>query len=502
MSMSNIARNSGIVLLLSFSATLIGYFLRLFLARSLTVADYGLFYAVLAFIGFFAFVRDLGLCTALAKFIPEFFVKADLGKIKASILFVAAVQISLGMLVMIPVMVFSDTIALYLGTPAAALPMRIIALSFLVSIIMTLLQTVMQGLGRMSYFGLVEPLRLSVVFAVTASLVSLGVVGAAYGYLIASVTVAVVLFLLLVKSFPFFATKTEMNSTLNKKLMMFGLPVFVAGIGSMLINYMDTLILAFFRSLYEVGLYQSALPTSQLLWFFIGGISSVLLPAISGLWAEGRKDTISDGMAILAKLLFMLVMPFAIIFVAFPEIILRIMFGESYISAAASLQVLSIGALFYTFYIMYATILLGVGKPRSYTKLWFVVGGSSIVLNLILVPALGILGAAISTAVSYMIGLSVGIYLARKSIESKLFSRDIAKAFAGGIFVLLLIFVMKSVLNLEPIAEIASLGVASLVLYSAFAARFIVNKSDLKTLSVIGIKLPKFAEKWILKIAR
>jgi len=64
-------KGTTIVFLMHIVGGAIGYLLRLFIARNLTVAEFGLLYAVLSFIGFLTMFRDLGFGPALTKFVAE-----------------------------------------------------------------------------------------------------------------------------------------------------------------------------------------------------------------------------------------------------------------------------------------------------------------------------------------------------------------------------------------------------------------------------------------------
>ncbi len=500
MKLGTIAKSSGIVLSLSFIATAIGYMLRVFLARTLSVSDYGLFYAILVFVGFFATFRELGLNTALVRFIPDFLAKNKPSNIKASIIFAATVQLFLGLLIVVPIIMFADKVAIsYFGTYAATGPIQIIALSFFISILMSLLQSVFQGLSKMFYYAIVEPLRLSFIFIIYAYFISLGVIAAAYGYIIASIAVSAILFFLLLRTFPLLKIKAEVDKAIVKKMLLFSIPLFVGSLGSVAISYADTMILTLYRSLYEVGLYQVALPTSQLLGFFIAGICSVLLPVTSGLWSAGKKESISNGILILTKILFVVMIPIIIIFVAFPETILRILFSESFVNASQSLQILAAGSIFYSLYFMFGTVMISIGKPTIYTKLLFAVGVLSIMLNLTLVPVIGINGAALSTAISYVFGSFVAVLYTKKFIAIKFPVAGMLKAFSGGCITVAVIYVLKSSITMDSIPEVLALGITSVILYSLFSIRFILNKGDLKILSDIGIKLPKFLNSILAK---
>ena len=65
-----IVKGSAWVFFIGVAATIIGYLLRIFLARTLTVTEFGLFYAVLAFLSFFYWFKELGIGSDLVKYIP------------------------------------------------------------------------------------------------------------------------------------------------------------------------------------------------------------------------------------------------------------------------------------------------------------------------------------------------------------------------------------------------------------------------------------------------
>lgn len=67
-----LVKGSAIVFLGLVASGVFGISLRMFLARSLSVEEYGLFFAVYVFVGFFALFRDLGLDATLAKYILSF----------------------------------------------------------------------------------------------------------------------------------------------------------------------------------------------------------------------------------------------------------------------------------------------------------------------------------------------------------------------------------------------------------------------------------------------
>ena len=133
--------NSYFVLALALVGIFIGYLLRIFLSRTLTLEEFGLFYAVSAFIGLFTLVRYLGLNQALAKFIPEFLIRNERGNIKSSIAIVLAIQTLTIIAFTLLIFAFREQISFSFFKSSSAEPVLILmALSFFPSMFFTVFQ--------------------------------------------------------------------------------------------------------------------------------------------------------------------------------------------------------------------------------------------------------------------------------------------------------------------------------------------------------------------------
>jgi len=499
-----IAKGTATVFLISVVGLFIGYLFRMFLARNLTVEDFGLFYAILAFIGLTTLFRDLGLNQALVKYIPEFLVKRNFGKIKSSITLVASIQLIIASLFILVLFVFSDQIAVnYFHTISASLPFKILLISFITSIFILVFQATFQGFSKMKLYGMVEPLRISIVYVFAFILIHLGVIGAAYGYLIASVVLPVVLFFFVVKIFPPFRAKIRLSRDLTKKLFFFGLPVFFGGMASTVLGYTDTFLLTLFRSLEEVGFYQVALPTSQLLLFFVSSVGVILFPTVSELWARDKKNILGNGISLLMKFSFVLMIPLALLMIAFPEIVIRLFFGETFLPAVIALQILSIGAIFFTLVAISSMTLMGIGKPIINTKIMFLVAFFNLIANILLIPMLGIVGAAITTTISYLIGSFLLLHFLKKNIKIRIPHIPLLKASTGGFLTLLITLFLKGVLILHPWIEAFICLFLGLIFYVFFILLTkTLTRNDLKVLSKINIPIPDIFVKLADRVVR
>lgn len=503
-----LAKGSAIIFTAFIASELIGLFLRMFLARSLTVAEYGLFYAVFALISFFILFRDLGLGTALVKYIPEFTVRKQFAEIKSSITSVLLFQAAFGLIVSAVLFIFSDQIALAIfRTLDASLLLRILSTWFFVAIFYTLAQATFQGFQNMpayasiNFFNLLSVLLLAVLFL---GVWGLGISGVAFAYLIAAAVVGLFSLSFLIRGYRHvFQEKASITRPLLKKLLIFALPIFVGSIGSLILSYTDTIMITVFRTLPEVGFYQAAQPTAHILWYFPMALTVVLFPMISELWARRERKLLGEALHFLTKFSFILIMPAAFILIAFPEVVINLLFGPGYLAGATALQILSGAAIIVAPYAILANTMAGIGRPVIITKVVTLMACFNLVGNLVLIPRYGIEGAAVTTFVSYLIGLALMFYCARKFIRFTIPSSPLFKTIVGGVLTLLLIFGLKSILVLSPWPEAFAVMIPGLVFYGLWIlATKTITKDDLRLIKEI-VPVPRWlgraAEKFVGK---
>ena len=101
------------ILIISILAAFLCYLVRVILAKNLSLEEFGLFYAIFAFLGMFGIFKSFGFDKALVKFIPEFMHKKEDNFIKSSIIYVALIQIITNSIIILVVYLLSDFLASY-----------------------------------------------------------------------------------------------------------------------------------------------------------------------------------------------------------------------------------------------------------------------------------------------------------------------------------------------------------------------------------------------------
>ncbi|MBU4266022.1 MAG: flippase [Candidatus Altiarchaeota archaeon] len=443
-------RGAGIVLVLMVASNFMGYIFRMFLARELGASSYGLIYAIVALFGVLVTLfMSFGLEASLTRYIPKFRVENKPEKIKGAILTVLSLKFLLSVLVCGIIILLSDTLALeYFKAPEASILIKIYAVGIIFSSIIATLRPSLQGFQSMKYFSSVDFVKSFFTLAITAPLLFLGLreLAPILGFTLTFIIVLPIFgFLALKKVFPeLLRVKAELSSSLTKKLLRFGIPVALAGSASVIISHTDTLLLTYFTSLSEVGLYNAALPTMKLISVMGLAMRAVVFPMSSELWTKGNKEKIASGLSMLYKYAFIVVFFISLIMFLFPEIILGILFGGEFRQAGIVLRILSVGYLIHTFASVNNITLSGIGKPKEVGKIMFSGAALNLVLNLILIPVYGMEGAAVSTLTAFIVIFILSVMRLRKHIPFIAPWGAFIKIIASGILVSGFIFFVKS----------------------------------------------------------
>lgn len=451
-------RGSLFVFIASVITAFLGYFTRIILARELTVEDYGLFFAVFSFVSFLLFFRDLGLGSALVKHLAEFKAKKQFNEIKTGIF---AVFISL--------LILSAIFGLVLYFMAPALSQNyfkdsraefilyfFIAYIFF-SALFLFLGNIFQGFQNIKTFSLMEPIRCTIVFIIIILLLKwdYGIIAPVIAYTISWLAVFLVFIPLAWYAFAFLKYKIRNMRQITKQLYMFGMAVALTQIGAKVISRIDTLMLTYFTSLTDVGIYNAVQPTALLFLFFSGSVTPALYPLVSELWAKNDRKRLNEGIRLLHKYSFVITMPALLSVLVFSSLFLKLTFGEQYALGSTALQILLVGIIFLLVATVNNTVLSAIGKPQAVTKAFIIVAILNVLLNLILIPLFGMNGASISTSISYLLLLAVSTRYIAKYVKLTIPILAWVKTLCLGIIFTLIAFVLKGVLAMNVWLELA-----------------------------------------------
>ncbi len=486
-------RQSSVIFASLIAAAFVGFLFRIFLARTLGTAGYGLFYSVLALVLIVGTFRDLSIGSSVVKYIPEFVAKKQNDKLKSSIVFYALVQVTYSLSMGLILVALSDTIAItFFGAPEASLVIKFLSGWFLFHAIFYVFKISFQGFSEMTHLSLLgffETLS-PFVFAVFIFWIlgpSAANVGLAY-FIGFGVTALFALVLFLKKHSNLIRTKTRISKPLIKELFAFALPVLIGGIAGMMLGQVNTLLLMWIRSLSDVGLYQAAYPAADLLLYLSIAIGMVLFPMTSELWIKRKRELIGQAMSSLIKFSFVFTIPAALIAFSFPNLVISLLFGSEYLAATVVLQILVINAVVVAILVVPERVILGIGRPGINTIILTTRACLIIIFNLILIPLFGATGLAGATLLSSLGGFILAIYFARKFVKFNIPLQSILGTLSGSLLTVLLVSILKMVIDLPPFAELFAVMVPSLLFYAVWI--LLTRTLDMSDLLLIENTLP------------
>jgi O-antigen/teichoic acid export membrane protein len=277
--------------------------------------------------------------------------------------------------------------------------------------------------------------------------------------------------LLLVRAFifviGFLLVKSEVKMTIPslsviKPYLTFSLPLIPFTLSWWLVNSGDRYVIGYFLGASEVGIYSASYTLGNMLSFLYAPIALVLFPAITNRYENNNIYEVKMHLKYTVKFFLMVAIPSLFGLTILSKSLLGILTTSEFIGAYMVVPIVALGALLFSMCILFSDILMLFKK----TKIISLVFGSSalinLVMNILLVPLIGIMGAAIATLVTFAILFSI---LALVSFRNLFFDWDPK-------------FVVKSILSsavmgfviwrMNPVGAVSiliSIGIAAVVYF-------------------------------------
>ena len=403
-SLRKIAKGAGFALIGTLIGRAFGYGSRIVIARFIGVDGYGLISLGFAALTMAAALAAIGLPSGITRYVSFYKGKEDARRIKGTI--ISAIKMNFPISVIFALLLFfgADWISIHVFHDANLTPiLRIfsIAVPFLVLARDLLSATV--GFQEMRYNVYTENIFNEVLkLGAIVILVTLGfgVIGAAWGWVLAIVLMPFLAFYFLEKKvFPIFNTKIKAIST-EKELFAFSWPLIFVGMAGIVMGFMDTLMLGYFCSAYEVGIYNAALPTAMLIRMPVTALASIFGPVITELYSREKYDDLRDTYSTVIKWVLSLSFPAFLLMALFSDDVIKILFGAEYATGAEALVILAFGFFISTVLARASDIISASGRTKITMGCYLTGSVANFCLNLYLIPLFGINGAAMATALS------------------------------------------------------------------------------------------------------
>jgi O-antigen/teichoic acid export membrane protein len=259
------------------------------------------------------------------------------------------------------------------------------------------LSSILLGEQKILAFNGIETGRVTInlLLQLLSSWVGWGIPGAIAAWLVSNICA-------LVFAFALNLDKLRLRLTLERGLLheatQYGLKNYIANLLTFFNYRLDSYLVNFFAGPVNVGLYSTGVSMAELIWYIPNAVSTSLFPKISTL----QERTATRLTAQVCRLVLLVTTPMAILFGGAGTWLIPWLFGEDFRLSVMPFWILLPGILGVAVSKMISADLSGRGKPQYATYTSTMTLMITIILDLVMIPPFGIIGAAAASTIAYL----------------------------------------------------------------------------------------------------
>jgi O-antigen/teichoic acid export membrane protein len=195
---------------------------------------------------------------------------------------------------------------------------------------------------------------------------------------------------------------TLKEKKIKKEFLTYSSTLVLISFMSVLLTRIDKIMLGIYMTSEVVGIYNIAVTVAGLITFLLVSSNMIFSSVISELYSLNKIKILGDLYSTITKWIIIFTLPVFITILFFPDTIMKF-FGQAYTIGSTALVILALGQMINVFVGANGTILSMCGHERLLLINNISMAIINVIFNVILIPKIGILGAAISTGMSIAI---------------------------------------------------------------------------------------------------
>jgi O-antigen/teichoic acid export membrane protein len=397
------------------TASGIGFFIGIIVARSLGPAEFGLYSIAMVIFQISVVIAEMGIGMSIVRFVPLYRKKDPQ---RAEYYLMVGFWLLLGLAVSVTVigLSLSKTIALGIyGKSRFIDPVRLGFLAVIGGVLWSYYLASLQSrelFKKYSFSSIFIGILKLALLALALYTIGLTAERVIWITIIASVTG------FLAGKFYAPVKHIGVHGELRKsirEMMNFSKWIFIMDLTVMLFSHLDVLMLGYFESEKVVGYYSVAFNIIFIFTIMISSLNNVLLPIVCKYQELGEFKRYIRKILSLTTATALVLLP--VFFLLGPAI--RLLFGDTYIPSIAISQIMFFGFLFNLVVEPIYLVSYAANKPQIIAFVGIVKLALNAISNFILIPIYGAMGAAVATVVTHAVGGIIAIFLIRTLIFKK-----------------------------------------------------------------------------------
>jgi O-antigen/teichoic acid export membrane protein len=405
MNISSIQRQSLIFVVSTISLTIVGFVSTIYFAHSLGPAPLGAYFLFLAYFGIFNLVGDGGFGGAAVKRISE-------GK-EPDEYFSAFFFIRIALLaVSVTALLWAEP---FLKDVTSSGIFFWLILALIVSVFSSSTGIGIYGSGKVGIYQISNFLDafLRTLFQITAVFFGFGVAGLTGGFVVGLIAGGIANFW----SLDLKLVRFRLSHL--KNLSSFSFWIFLTASGTLVFCYADTILIGYFMSNADVGIYRTAFQLTSVATFTTLAFHTVLYPNISTWGAQEKVTEIETSLARAFTYSLLLAIPACVGGWILGERLLYYLYGASFVAGTSAFFFLLLVQVVNVFMFLGTMSLNALNHPKDAFWITVIAAIANILLDIVLIPVLGITGAAVATLIAMTLNALGALFLLSRIISIK-----------------------------------------------------------------------------------
>jgi O-antigen/teichoic acid export membrane protein len=279
-----------------------------------------------------------------------------------------------------------------------------------------------------------------------------------------------------------------------KSLFTFSFWIFLAASALFILTTADVVFIGYFMSNADVGIYRVAVQLASLGVFVALALENVLFPRFSRWNEERNHEIIATSLSKAYTYSLVLAVPFCVGGWLLADKLMYYLYGEAFTSGTLALMVLLPLYVIYVFQFLQIMTLNALNHPKDTFWITSLIVLVNIVLNILMIPVIGITGAAIATFISILISAILGYLVLGKYLSVKIEKKPLLHILGAVAVMALVIGGLRLVVPVVNLGYLFGLVIIGAAVY--FVLLFRIDRGihdELKEIIIqMGIIWPNF----------
>jgi O-antigen/teichoic acid export membrane protein len=476
MDIGPVRRHSLIAFISSIGVTVIGFFATIYIAHNAGATALGGFFLLIAYVGIIGLFTDGGISGAALQRISE---GDSPGEYFSAHAVVRCILLAATLTILIairPIFVDLNQSGLFLWLLAA----------LVVSTAAGIISTGVYGSGKVGILQIADLANniIRVIVQVIAVYLGYSVGGLAAGF------IAGIIAGLLINQRVLSMKIVRFGRRNIRGLIAFSGWAFFSGLIGALMGYADTILVGYFLSNSEIGIYRTSFQLATIALFVMIALRTALYPKIASWMKGGETGSIETALARAITYSLALAVPAACGAWVLGSSLLYYLYGASFVAAGPALSLLFMVEIVTVFLSLETMCLGALNLPKSVFVVTAIGATATILLDILLIPVFGITGAALALLIGTGIFALAAHMILRKRIKVSIEKKPVASVVFSSVVMALCVIAFQYFLPVTNVFLIAGAVVTGMVIYSLLLVRLDRGIRDEVRDLVAGIGLP------------